>query len=97
LAVAATPVDKPFASGIYRFSRHPMYLSMLLVYLAVSVASLSWVFALITLVTFFLQRYQSIKEEGFCGRMFGQSYRDYMWVTARWFGPPSRQHLPGTK
>jgi protein-S-isoprenylcysteine O-methyltransferase Ste14 len=96
-SVAAAPLDAPFTSGIYRFSRHPMYLSMLLVYLAVSVASLSWLFALIALITFFLQRYQSIKEEGFCCRIFGQVYCDYMRVTARWFGPPSRQDLSGIK
>jgi protein-S-isoprenylcysteine O-methyltransferase Ste14 len=28
VAVTRTPADKPFTSGIYRFSRHPMYLSM---------------------------------------------------------------------
>jgi protein-S-isoprenylcysteine O-methyltransferase Ste14 len=95
LAVAAAPVGKPFAAGIYRFSRHPMYLSMLLVYLAVSVASLSWVFALVTLITFFLQRYQAIKEEGFCCRIFGRAYHDYMRVTARWLGLPSRRRPAG--
>ncbi len=96
-SVAATPLAKPFTSGIYRFSRHPMYLSMLLVYLGVSVASLSWLFALITLITFFLQRYQSIKEEEYCCRNFGQPYRDHMQVTARWFGLPSRRDPVGMK
>ena len=88
--VAATPAGRPFTSGIYRFSRHPMYLSMLLVYAAVSVASLSWLFAVITLITFFLQRYQMIREEEYCLGKFGQSYHDYMRITARWFGIPSR-------
>ena len=89
-AVAAAPADKPFTSGIYRFTRHPMYLSMLTVYLAVSVASLSWLFALITLATFFLQRHQAMKEENQCTRIFGREYEEYMRRTSRWLGNRSR-------
>jgi protein-S-isoprenylcysteine O-methyltransferase Ste14 len=81
----STPPGAPFTSGIYRFSRHPMYLSMLIVYLGVTVASLSGVFALITVVTFFLQRHQAIREEGFCLETYGQRYRDYLNGTSRWF------------
>jgi protein-S-isoprenylcysteine O-methyltransferase Ste14 len=92
VAVARTPASKPFASGVYRFSRHPMYLSMILVYLGVSAASVSWVFLLITAATVFLQRYQMLKEEAYCRKNFGQAYLAYLAVTARWFGfPPKRQ------
>lgn len=95
IAVAGTPADEPFTSGIYRFSRHPMYLSMILVYLGVSAAAASWVFLLITVATFFLQRYQLLKEEAYCGERFGQAYREYRAVTARWLGLPSRPaHAP---
>lgn len=78
-------------SGVYRFSRHPMYLSMILVYLGVSFAAASWLFFLITVAMFFLQRYQMLKEEACCIERFGQAYRDYMVLTARWFGLPSRK------
>jgi protein-S-isoprenylcysteine O-methyltransferase Ste14 len=88
LSVAGTPVDKPFSSGIYRYSRHPMYLSMVLVYLGVSVAAASWLFFLITIITFFLQRYQMIKEEKHCLQQYGVLYGDYMDRTPRWFGIP---------
>lgn len=88
LNVALTPPDKPFTTGIYHFSRHPMYLSMLIVYLAVSLASLSWLFALITIATFFLQYHQSAREEHYCLEKYGQVYRDYMKGTPRWFGNP---------
>lgn len=90
VSVAGTPATEPFTAGIYRFSRHPMYLSMILVYLGVAVAAFSWVFLLITAATFFLQRHQMLKEEDYCLGRFGQSYRDYAAVTARWFGLPSR-------
>jgi len=90
IAVTVTPENVPFTSGMYRFSRHPMYLSMLLVYLGVSIASFSWLFLLVTAATFLLQRYQLLKEEAWCSERFGRSYRDYAGVTARWFGLPYR-------
>ena len=88
LAVAGTPKDKPFTSGVYRFSRHPMYFSMILVYLGVSIAGASWLFFVITIITFFLQRYQMIKEEKFCCSNFGDIYHEYMDKTPRWIGIP---------
>jgi protein-S-isoprenylcysteine O-methyltransferase Ste14 len=88
LAVAGTPAGKPFTSSVYRYSRHPMYLSMILVYLGVSIAAASWLFFLITIITFFLQRYQSIKEESFCLDKFGNVYQNYMEMTPRWLGIP---------
>lgn len=88
ITVADTPTDKPLTSGIYRFSRHPMYLSMILVYLGVSIATISWLFLLITVITFSLQLYQAKKEERYCREKFGNTYREYMRWTARWICIP---------
>jgi len=88
LTVVRTAPDKPFTAGIYRFSRHPMYLSMILVYLGVSIAAASWLFLLITVITFFLQRLQMIQEEKYCCRKFGYAYVEYMNRTPRWIGIP---------
>jgi protein-S-isoprenylcysteine O-methyltransferase Ste14 len=88
LTVAGTQQDKPFTSGVYRFSRHPMYLSMIIVYLGVSIAAASWLFFLITVITFFLQHYQMLKEERHCCEQFGDAYRKYMERTPRWIGVP---------
>lgn len=88
IAVYGTGADKPFTTGVYRFSRHPMYLSMILVYLGVSVAAASWIFLCITVITFFLQTYQAVKEERYCCREFGDAYLSYMRRTARWIGVP---------
>jgi len=86
LSVASAEAGKPFTAGIYRYSRHPMYLSMILVYTAVSVAAASWLFSVITLVTVFLQRFQAIQEERYCLDKFGQAYRQYLARTPRWIG-----------
>jgi len=88
LIVVRTAADKTFVTGIYSVSRHPMYLSMILVYLGVSIASASWLFLLITIATFFLQRLQMIQEEQYCCRKFGGSYIEYMERTPRWIGVP---------
>ena len=80
---------KPFTSGIYRYSRHPMYLAMIIIYLAVSAATASWLFLLVTIATFFLQRQQIIQEENYCIRKFGDEYTAYMHSTPRWIGLPA--------
>ena len=86
--VARTEPGEPFVRGAYRYSRHPMYLSMFLVYAAVSVAALSWLFSVITLITIVLQRSQAIREERYCLEKFGRAYRQHMIRTHRWIGVP---------
>ncbi|MFC2013249.1 methyltransferase family protein [Chloroflexota bacterium] len=88
ISIAGTPTDKPFTSGVYRFSRHPGYLAMILVYLGVSIAAVSWLFLLVTVVTFFLLLYQVKKEEACCCVKFGDAYREYLYKTPRWIGIP---------
>jgi protein-S-isoprenylcysteine O-methyltransferase Ste14 len=88
VSVARTETGELFGTGAYRYSRHPMYLSMIFVYTAVSVAAASWLFSVITLITVFLQRFQAIQEELYCLEKFGQAYRQYMIRTPRWLGVP---------
>ena len=93
VSVSRTPADEPFIGGVYRFSRHPMYLSMIFVYTGVSIATASWLFLLITMITFFLQRFQIIQEEEYCCAKFGCSYCDYMERTPRWLGIPKQDNM----
>jgi len=88
LVVERTPAHRPFTGGAYRFSRHPMYLSMILVYTSVCVASASLLFLLITLVTLYLLRFQMIQEEAHCREKFGHIYMEYWNRTPRWMGIP---------
>ena len=87
VSVYRTPAGEPFG-GIYRFSRHPMYLSMFFVYIGVSIAAISWLFLLITVITYLLQRHQALQEEAYCLGKFGDVYREYMNRTPRWLGMP---------
>ncbi len=88
IAIITTPEAKPFTSGVYRFSRHPGYLSMIVVYLGVSIAAVSWAFLLITVATSFLLLYAVQREEDYCCSKFGDDYRSYIRRTPRWIGLP---------
>jgi len=61
---------------------------MIFVYTGVSIAAVSWLFLVITIVTFFLQRFEAIQEERYCLEKFGHAYRRYMSRTPRWLGTP---------
>jgi protein-S-isoprenylcysteine O-methyltransferase Ste14 len=89
LTFTTTPVDKPNTTGIYRLSRHPWYLGMLLIYIGTGIASASWVYLLLALALF--ATYQNvfiIPEERFCLERFGDAYREYTNRTPRWIGLP---------
>ena len=86
LNFAAAPPDKPITSGIYNYSRHPMYLAMFLIYFGTCLATASWLFSLLTIATFVLIRFEAIIEESYCREKYGSAYRDYMNRTSRWIG-----------
>ena len=89
LTFAKTSPDKPNTEGIYRISRHPAYLGLILIYLGVGVASASWVYLLVLLIV--LGMYipvLAIPEERLCLERFGDTYREYMNRTPRWIGIP---------
>ena len=85
---ASTPNNKPITRGLYRYSRHPMYIAGLLFYLGVSIASASWVFLLFAMV-FTAASFAFVSdEEQSCLEQYGDSYREYMNKTPRWIGIP---------
>jgi protein-S-isoprenylcysteine O-methyltransferase Ste14 len=87
---AYTPAGKPITRGIYRYSRHPMYVTMISVLLGVSIISASWVFLLFTIIALVgLTRPYFLKiEEAQCLGHYGAAYREYMNRTPRWIGLP---------
>jgi protein-S-isoprenylcysteine O-methyltransferase Ste14 len=85
-----TPTGEPVTRGIYRYSRHPMYVTMFLLLLGVSIASASWVFLLFTIITGVgVTRPYFIKiEEAQCLGHYGAAYSEYINRTPRWIGIP---------
>ena len=83
-----TPIEKPVIKGVYRYSRHPMYLAMLLIYLSVGIASASWIFLLVSIVWLILIQLSVGDEEHYCLEKYGDVYLEYMKRTPRWIGIP---------
>lgn len=73
------------SQGPYRFVRHPIYLSVLLILLGLSLSTLSVAGMIVWLLFFGFYDYISAYEEKSLLQKFGQEYVDYMQATPRWF------------
>jgi len=89
--VATGPVDKPVTKGLYRYSRHPMYTNLPLIFIGTSIASASWLFLLLSIVLAITHFYNGIVEEHACLKAYGNAYHEYMNRTPRWVGIPKRE------
>jgi len=85
---ATTPLDEPFTRGLYRYSRHPIYLTQILMFIGGGIASASWVFLLFSILRTIASFILVIPEERFCLEEYGDAYREYMNKTPRWIGIP---------
>ena len=85
---AVTPINDPVTKGAYRYSRHPGYAGLVLIYLGVSIASASWIFLLVTIFWVVLLGIAAKDEERYCLERYGSAYREYMNRTPRWIGIP---------
>jgi protein-S-isoprenylcysteine O-methyltransferase Ste14 len=88
ITAAKTPCGRVFTDGAYRYSRHPMYLSFLLIFLGISVASLSWLFLLLSMGWMVFPLSQVNGEEQYCLDSLGDEYSLYMQKTPKWLGFP---------
>jgi len=88
MGFAITPPDKLVTKGIYRYSRHPMYLTLFPVFLGVGIATASWVFLLLSVVYMIIPLLFVDTEERHCLKFYGDAYRAYMDRTPRWIGIP---------
>lgn len=73
------------ATGIYRFTRNPMYLGMLTVLVGWALFLANAVsFALLPLFVLYMNRFQIGPEERVLSRHFGAEYTRYMQSVRRW-------------
>jgi protein-S-isoprenylcysteine O-methyltransferase Ste14 len=72
-------------SGPYRWTRNPMYLSMLLIYIGLALwFDLFWVIVLSLVVVLLVERLVIRKEELYLEAKFGEEYRQYKREVGRW-------------
>jgi len=83
---ANTPAGKPVTRGLYSYSRHPLYVTEVLLLLGISIASVSWVFlSFLIIIGVGVVYFIKIEEAGCLGQ-YGAAYREYMNRTPRWIG-----------
>jgi protein-S-isoprenylcysteine O-methyltransferase Ste14 len=90
---ANTPTGKPVTKGIYRYSRHPMYVTEVLLLFGVSIASASWVFLLFPIVIGVGAVYFIKIEEAYTIGHYGKAYSEYMNRTPKWIGIPKSKEI----
>ncbi len=81
-----TSIDKPVTGGIYRISRHPMYVGTFLINIGISMSCLSWIFLLVAIISIFLESSLAAMEERWCLEKYGDTYQFYMNSTPKWIG-----------
>lgn len=79
------PTTAVVTSGIYRFTRNPLYLALLNVYTAVALfVDTLWPFALWAVLLPVLVKGIVEREERYLARKFGEPYRAYKTRVRRW-------------
>lgn len=80
-----TPTDAIVAGGPFRFSRNPIYLSMILLHLGVGAWTKSlWFFVLAAISVALLTWGVILREERYLERKFGDEYLSYKARVRRW-------------
>jgi len=81
-----TSVERLIEKGVYKFSRHPMYLATFIICLGTGIASASFIFILLSLIIAICLYYEALLEEKYCLMKYGDLYKVYMNIVPRWFG-----------
>ena len=78
-------VNKLITSGIYKYSRNPMYLGLLMIVISSSILYLN-IYSVTTPFLFYwwINRFQIKREEIFLTEKFGKEYLSYKTKTRRW-------------
>ncbi len=85
---ATTPLNGPVSRGLYRYSRHPMYVTIFVFLLGLGIATASWIFLLFFIVFVVgCVAFANVEEQG-CLQKYGDAYHEYMNRTPRWIGMP---------
>jgi protein-S-isoprenylcysteine O-methyltransferase Ste14 len=86
--IVQVPLGEPWERGLYRYSRHPMFIAESLILLGTGIASASWIFLLFAVVSITLSAILVLAEERSCREKYGDSYCTYINRTPRWMGIP---------
>ena len=86
ISIRSAELDKPFTNGPYKYSRHPIYIALIVIIISISIMSLSWVFILLAIICGFHLNIVAPVEEKYCLKKYGKTYQEYIEITPRWIG-----------
>lgn len=76
--------DELTTKGIYKFSRNPMYIGYLLIFIGVSISINSFGYLIVVILYQICVHFLILSEERYCKKIFGKSYLDYCAKTKRY-------------
>jgi len=85
-----TALNQVINKGVYKFSRHPMYLATFLICLGTGIAAASGIFIVLSLIMAICFYYEALVEERYCLSTYQDRYKAYMDSVPRWLGMPKR-------
>jgi protein-S-isoprenylcysteine O-methyltransferase Ste14 len=88
MSFMTSPINELITTGIYRVSRHPMYLSTFLICMGTGIGTASWIFMLLSLLMAYCFRQEALIEERICLEQYGSDYQEYAKRVPRWIGIP---------
>jgi protein-S-isoprenylcysteine O-methyltransferase Ste14 len=88
LNFAASPRDRVISKGLYRFTRNPTYIGIILMQIGLGIACSSWLYLLLTVALMILLNANLSAEERYCLYRYGDDYRKYKNTTPRWIEIP---------
>jgi protein-S-isoprenylcysteine O-methyltransferase Ste14 len=86
LNFATSPKEQVITKGLYRFTRNPTYVGMILMQIGLGIACSSWLYLLLTVAMMILLNANLSAEERYCLYKFGDDYQEYKNSTPRWIG-----------
>jgi protein-S-isoprenylcysteine O-methyltransferase Ste14 len=91
LNFATSPKDKVITTGLYRFTRNPTYIGIILMQTGVGIACTSWLYLLLTVVLMIMINTVLPSEERYLLYRFADDYQKYKDRTPRWIGIPKSE------
>jgi protein-S-isoprenylcysteine O-methyltransferase Ste14 len=91
LSFATSPKEKVITKGLYRFTRNPTYIGIILMQIGLGIACSSWLYLLLTVALIILLNANLSAEERYCLYRYGDDYRKYKNRTPRWIGIPKSE------
>ncbi len=81
---AVSEYHLPVTGGIYKFSRHPVYVSFFIINLGMITASTSFIVFIIAFLHFYSVIFIVEEEEKFCEKQYGKLYTEYKQKTKKY-------------